>query len=232
MTSWCRSATAGDAGFARLHRTSVHAAALTWTGRSSTRRWTGAGGRGSAANRHGGHPRVRRVGRAARQGRSGSSPESWTRARARVCPAPARPCRGCGRCALRGEADLHAIIGQNRLPKPLYNPGLFVGDGSWPGRTHGGRTRASLSRWTRKRGTYRRPTRSERWSATDRMTAQGIRVLHFRRAACERPNQRSPGDQGDAGAIHRPAGAHRNAAAAGLSASSPGSRYSPRRRPS
>jgi hypothetical protein len=77
------------------------------------------------------------------------------------------------------EADLRAIVGQFRLPAPLYNPRLFVGseflaspDAWWP--------EAGVAAEVDSKAWHLKPSDWERTLARhDRMTAQGILVLRF-----------------------------------------------------
>jgi hypothetical protein len=77
------------------------------------------------------------------------------------------------------EADLRAIIGQFRLPAPLYNPRLYVGseflaspDAWWP--------EAGVAAEVDSRAWHLKPADWEQTLARhDRMTAQGILVLRF-----------------------------------------------------
>jgi hypothetical protein len=77
------------------------------------------------------------------------------------------------------EADLRTIIGQYRLPVPLYNPRLYVGteflaspDAWWP--------EAGMAAEVDSRAWHLKPADWEQTLARhDRMTAQGILVLRF-----------------------------------------------------
>ena len=77
------------------------------------------------------------------------------------------------------EADLRTLIIQSRLPTPLYNPSLYVGgeflarpDVWWPG--------AGVAAEVDSLAWHLLPADYERTLARhDRMIAQGIRVLHF-----------------------------------------------------
>ena len=77
------------------------------------------------------------------------------------------------------EADLHSIIGQYRLPRPLYNASIFVGeaflarpDAWWP--EFGVAVEVDSKAWHLSPGDWERTM--ERDSL---MTAQGILVHHF-----------------------------------------------------
>jgi hypothetical protein len=77
------------------------------------------------------------------------------------------------------EADLRAIVGQFRLPTPLYNPRLFVGseflaspDAWWQ--------EAGVAAEVDSKAWHLKPSDWEKTLARhDRMTAQGILVLRF-----------------------------------------------------
>jgi hypothetical protein len=77
------------------------------------------------------------------------------------------------------EADLRSIIRQARLPEPLYNPKLYIGaeflampDVWWP--DHGVAAEADSKQWHLSPADWANTT-----ARHDRMTAAGILVLHF-----------------------------------------------------
>jgi hypothetical protein len=77
------------------------------------------------------------------------------------------------------EADLRSIIRQARLPEPLYNPKLYIGaeflampDVWWP--DHGVAAEADSKQWHLLPADWAKTT-----ARHDRMTAAGILVLHF-----------------------------------------------------
>jgi hypothetical protein len=77
------------------------------------------------------------------------------------------------------EADLRTLVNQARLPTPLYNPDLYVGgeflarpDAWWP--DAGVAAEVDSKAWHLSPADYERTQMRH-----DRMIAQGIRVLHF-----------------------------------------------------
>jgi hypothetical protein len=77
------------------------------------------------------------------------------------------------------EADLRSIIRQARLPVPLYNPKLYIGaeflampDAWWP--DHGVAAEVDSKQWHLSPADWAKTT-----ARHDRMTAAGILVLHF-----------------------------------------------------